>query len=59
MEEDKIRITINDEIASQLERVSLDEASRKKVQIYQLKRLKEEHQAKLSEINDELAELRK
>lgn len=59
MNEDRITITIDDVVARQLDGVNLDETSRKRVKLYQLKKLKEQHQASIDDINAEIAELRK
>lgn len=57
--EDTLTITLNDKVAKQLRKIIFDEVSTKKLDIWLLKQEKTELQAKLTDINDKLEELRK
>ena len=56
---DSVTIELSDDVAEQLARLKLDDASTKKIKIYQLVKLKAGLQAELDSINTELDGLRK
>lgn len=57
--EDTITITLNDELAKQLESLRLDDEAKKKLQIWLLKQRKSQLQTELADINTQLDDLRK